>query len=113
MQKAAPAKTETVTLRHLAADPAESRGLPKAKTNDMLTGMVDAITGHLRTGRRIRVSGLGILQVRKRPAHGSRSRNRRSHQDQGRQEGRVPCRKGTYYLVRNLPYTWRASCATL
>jgi DNA-binding protein HU-beta len=74
MQKSTtPAKAETVTLRHLAADLAESHGLPKAKTNDMLTGMVDAITGHLKKGRRIRMSGLGILQVRKRPARMGRN----------------------------------------
>src|SRR5262245_28696007 len=57
MQKAvAPAKKETVTLRHLAADLAESHGLPTAKANEMLTGMVDAIAGHLKRGRRIRMS---------------------------------------------------------
>ena len=74
MQKAvAPVKKETVTLRHLAADLAESHGLPKAKTNDVLAGMVDAIAGHLKKGRRIRMSGLGILQVRKRPARMGRN----------------------------------------
>ena len=74
MQKAAtPEKKETVTLRHLAADLAESHGLPKAKANEMLTGMIDAIAGHLKRGRRIRMSGLGILQVRKRPARMGRN----------------------------------------
>ena len=74
MQKAAPpGKKETVTLRHLAADLADSHGLPKAKTTDMLTGMVDAIAGHLKRGRRIRMNGLGILQVRKRPARMGRN----------------------------------------
>ncbi|HEV8694032.1 MAG TPA: HU family DNA-binding protein [Lysobacter sp.] len=74
MQKAvAPPKAETVTLRHLATSLAESHGLPKAKTNDMLTGMVDAIAGHLKKGRRIRIGGLGILQVRKRPARMGRN----------------------------------------
>ena len=74
MQKAtAPVKKETVTLRHLAADLAESHGLPKAKTSDMLVGMVDAIARHLKRGRRIRMSGLGILQVRKRPARMGRN----------------------------------------
>ena len=74
MQKAAaPAKKETVTLRHLASDLAENHGLAKAKANEMLTGMVDAIAGHLKKGRRIRMSGLGILQVRKRPARMGRN----------------------------------------
>jgi DNA-binding protein HU-beta len=74
MQKAvATEKKETVTLRHLAADLAESHGLPKAKTSEMLASMVDAIAGHLKKGRRIRVNGLGILQVRKRPARMGRN----------------------------------------
>src|ERR1043165_7667223 len=74
MQKAAaPVKKETVTLRHLAADLAESHGLPKAKANDMLNGMVDAIASHLKTGRRIPKGGLAILQVRKRPARRGRN----------------------------------------
>ena len=66
-------KAETVTLRHLAAALAETHGIPKSKANDMLTGMVDAIAGHLKKGRRVRFSGLGILQVRKRPARMGRN----------------------------------------
>jgi DNA-binding protein HU-beta len=66
-------KPETVTLRHLAAALAENHGIPKTQTNAMLTGMVETIAGHLRKGRRIRVSGLGILQVRKRPARMGRN----------------------------------------
>ena len=41
--------------------------MPKAKTNEMLEGMVDAIAGHLKKGQSIRTSGLDILQVN-RPA---------------------------------------------
>jgi DNA-binding protein HU-beta len=68
-----PAKAETVTLRDLAATLAESHDVPKKQTTAMLTGMVETITGHLKKGRRIRVSGLGILQVRKRPARMGRN----------------------------------------
>jgi DNA-binding protein HU-beta len=68
-----PAKAETITLRHLAASLAENHDLPKSKANEMLTGMVDAIAAHLKKGRRVRFSGLGILQVRKRPARMGRN----------------------------------------
>ena len=64
---------ETVTLRHLATAMAEGHGLPKAKTNAMLTDMVAAVTRHLKKGARIRVNGLGIFQVRKRPARMGRN----------------------------------------
>jgi DNA-binding protein HU-beta len=71
--RAAKAKTETVTLRHLAAAMAEGHGMPKAKANAVLTDMVTTITKHLKKGQRIRLSGLGILQVRRRPARMGRN----------------------------------------
>jgi DNA-binding protein HU-beta len=39
----------------------------------MLTDMVGDITKHLKKSRRIRIGGLGILQVRKRPARMGRN----------------------------------------
>ena len=67
------AKVETITLRHLAATLAEGHGLPKSQVNAMLMGMVEDITKHLKKGRRIRVNGLGIIQVRKRKARMGRN----------------------------------------
>jgi Bacterial DNA-binding protein len=90
-----PAKAETVTLRDLAATLAESHDVPKKQTTAMLTGMVETITGHLKKGRRIRVSGLGILQVRASGADGPQSRYWRGHKDQSQQEGRLPGSQGT------------------
>ena len=66
-------KAETVTLRHLAVSLAESAELKKAQVNAMLMDMVGEITKHLKKGRRIRLNGLGILQVRKRPARMGRN----------------------------------------
>jgi DNA-binding protein HU-beta len=67
------AKVETVTLKHLAMTLAQSHGIPKSQVNAMLTGMIKEITKHLKKGRRIRIGGLGILQVRKRPARMGRN----------------------------------------
>jgi DNA-binding protein HU-beta len=72
MQKAAP-KAETVTLKDLAAKLAEAHSLPKAQVNTMLGEMVEDLGKHLKKGARIRISGLGILQVRKRPARMGRN----------------------------------------
>jgi DNA-binding protein HU-beta len=66
-------KAETVTLRHLAMALAESNDLKKTQVNAMLMDMVAEITKHLKKGRRIKVSGLGILLVRKRPARMGRN----------------------------------------
>ena len=67
------AKVETITLKHLAMALAEGHGVKKAQVNAMLMGMVEDITKHLKKGKRIRLNGLGILQVRKRPARMGRN----------------------------------------
>jgi DNA-binding protein HU-beta len=64
---------ETVTLRHLATAMAEVHGLPKAKAKALLTDMVAAVARHLKKGARIRLNGLGIFQVRRRPARMGRN----------------------------------------
>ena len=73
MQKAAAKKAETVTLKDLAASLAESHSLPKGQVNTMLTEMVASFGKHLKKGSRIRISGLGIRQVRKRAARMGRN----------------------------------------
>jgi DNA-binding protein HU-beta len=75
--KARPAKggvkVETVTLKHLAADLADSYSVPKSQMNSILTEMVENVGKHLKKGARIRIPGLGILQVRKRAARMGRN----------------------------------------
>ena len=76
--KAAPkaaksAKAVTVTLRHLGNSIAETHGIPKKQAHELLTELIGMIAGHLRKGARIRIGGLGILQVRKRPARMGRN----------------------------------------
>lgn len=73
-KKAAKAATaSTVTLKHLAAKIAEDHELPKKQTESMLSDMVGLIVKHLKRGDRIRIGGLGILQVRKRAARMGRN----------------------------------------
>ena len=70
---AAPAKVETVTLRQIAETLSESHELPKKQVMSMLEDMVQTLTKHLKRGARIRIGGLGVLQVRKRPARMGRN----------------------------------------
>ena len=56
----------TVTLKHLAASLAEDNELSKKQAEAILGGFVGNIVKHLKKGERIRIGGLGILQVRKR-----------------------------------------------
>jgi DNA-binding protein HU-beta len=63
----------TITLKHLAAAIAEDQELSKKQAEAILTDMVTRITRHLKKGDRIRIVGLGILQVRKRAARVGRN----------------------------------------
>ena len=71
--KATATKVETITLRHLSESLSEAHELPKKQINAMLEDMVSNITKHLKKGARIRIGGLGILQVRKRAARMGRN----------------------------------------
>ena len=67
------AKQAVVTLKHLAANLADSHELPKKVTIELLGNLVTLITKHLKKGDKIRIGGLGILQVRKRAARMGRN----------------------------------------
>ena len=76
MAKKAVAKSATpttVTLKHLAAALAEEHELSKKQTEAILGDMVSRITKHLKKGERVKIAGLGILQVRKRAARMGRN----------------------------------------
>jgi len=80
MAKAAPAapaaaktKTETMSTRQLAATLAEKHELSNKAANAILEDMIAVITKQLKKGVRIRLNGLGILQVRKRAARMGRN----------------------------------------
>lgn len=69
----AAAKPNTITLRQLSASLAENHEIPKKQAQAMLEELVVMITKHLKKGDRIRIGGLGVLQVRKRPARVGRN----------------------------------------
>src|SRR5437879_13748550 len=58
----------TITLKHLAAAIADEQELSKKQAEAILNDLVTRITKHLKKGERIRIVGLGILQVRKHAA---------------------------------------------
>ena len=63
----------TVTLKHIAANLAESHEMSKKATEAVLGDLVGLVTKHLKKGDRIRIGGLGILVVRKRAARMGRN----------------------------------------
>jgi DNA-binding protein HU-beta len=67
------ASSPILTLRHIAEKISELHEVPKRQANEMLTQVVEIITKSLKKGDKIRLSGLGILQVRKRAARMGRN----------------------------------------
>ena len=63
----------TITLRHMAAELADSYELPKKQAEAMLGDVVTLTTRHLKKGDKIRMAGIGVFQVRKRPARMGRN----------------------------------------
>ena len=70
---AAKPKQNTVSLKHLAASLAESHEMSKKQGEAILGDLVTLVTKHLKKGDRIRLAGLGVLQVRKRAARMGRN----------------------------------------
>jgi DNA-binding protein HU-beta len=71
-KKAASAST-TVTLKQIAGELADKHELSKRQAEAMLNDMVAMMTKHLKKGTRLRLSGLGILEVKKRAARMGRN----------------------------------------
>ena len=63
----------TITLKHLAAAISEDHELSKKAAEAILSDLIDRIARHLKKGERVRIVGLGILQVRKRAARMGRN----------------------------------------
>lgn len=75
-KKAASAKAPaqaTVTLRQIAAGLAEDHEMPKKHVEAVLGDLVAITTRHLKKGDKVRLTGLGILAIRKRAARMGRN----------------------------------------
>ena len=77
--------------KDLVAALAEQHHLSKRTSQKMLDDLIGMITKHLRKGERVKITGLGILQVRRHAARmGRHPATRRGNQDQGQQKGGLP-----------------------
>ena len=63
----------TVPLSKVAAELAEKTGMTKKDATSCLDDFVGLIVKHLKKGNKVRITGLGILQVRNRPARMGRN----------------------------------------
>ncbi len=67
------APTPVVTLKTVFEELGETHDLAKKQAHGLLADFVAAVTTHLKQGDRIRISGLGILEVKTRAARMGRN----------------------------------------
>jgi len=68
-----PAAPATVTLKHLSAGLAGRHGMEKKQADAVVADVFEIVVGHLKSGERVRIGGLGILEVKDRPARMGRN----------------------------------------
>ena len=71
--KATAAKVDVITIKQIAATIADNHGLTKKQANEIFDDFVAATVKGLKKGAKIRLAGLGILQVKKRAARMGRN----------------------------------------
>ena len=71
--KAKAVAASVVTLKAVFEQLGDAHGLPKKQAHGILADFVAAMTTHLKQGDRIRMSGLGILEVKTRAARTGRN----------------------------------------
>jgi DNA-binding protein HU-beta len=71
--KAKAVTAPVVTLKAVFEELGETHALPKKQAHSLLADFVAAMTTHLKQGDRIRMSGLGILEVKARAARTGRN----------------------------------------
>lgn len=66
-------KIQTIALSKLAAELAEKHEMSKKAATEFLNAFVELTVKNLKKGHKVRVTGLGIFQVKKRPARMGRN----------------------------------------
>ena len=70
---AKPVAPTTVTLKHLSAGIMERHGMAKKQAETLLADVFGSVVTHLKAGERVRIGGLGIIEVKNRPARMGRN----------------------------------------
>ena len=68
-----PAAPKTIALKDLAAGMAERHELPRKQADTLLADLFGRMVDHLKAGERLRIGGLGILEIKDRAARMGRN----------------------------------------
>lgn len=64
---------DVLTIKHLAAELADAYEMPKKQAETVVADLIDRMGGYLKKGKKLRIGGLGIFQVRHRAARMGRN----------------------------------------
>jgi DNA-binding protein HU-beta len=70
---AKPPAPKAITIKLLAFELAEQHQLSKTQAFEMIESLIGMITAHLKKGERVKIVGIGILQVQNRAARMGRN----------------------------------------
>ncbi len=70
---AKPKVAPVVTSKHLAASIADQQEIPHKQASQLMVSLVELMVDHLKKGDRLRIGGLGVLEVKSRPARMGRN----------------------------------------
>jgi DNA-binding protein HU-beta len=68
-----PTAAKSITIKHLANELGEQHQLSKRQALKLMEDLISMLTNHLKQGERVKIVGLGILQVRNRAARMGRN----------------------------------------
>ena len=71
--KRAAAPAITVTIKHLAAELGEFHNLPKKGSETLTVDLFDRLVTHLKAGNKLRINGLGVMEITHRAARMGRN----------------------------------------
>ena len=69
----APEKARTITINQMAVAFAEKHEMSRKDATSMLTGVFDAVVQHVKAGDKVRIAGLGVIELRSRAARMGRN----------------------------------------
>lgn len=72
-KKASRTGDSALTLRDIGLSLAENFDIPRSHANEYLAETITILTDQLKKGRKVRINGLGIFQVKKRAARKGRN----------------------------------------
>ena len=60
-------------MKQMAGTLSESRNMPKREAEGFVAELIETVVAHIKDGAKVRIAGLGVLEVKNRPARMARN----------------------------------------